>query len=45
MDGTEDDKIDRLWRLLDAARSAVVFTGAGVSTGSGIPDFRSPGGI
>ncbi|MCA9265836.1 MAG: Sir2 family NAD-dependent protein deacetylase [Planctomycetales bacterium] len=30
---------------LQAARSAVVLTGAGVSTDSGIPDFRSPGGI
>ncbi|HEY0106940.1 MAG TPA: Sir2 family NAD-dependent protein deacetylase [Rhizomicrobium sp.] len=31
--------------LLAAARRAVVFTGAGISTESGIPDFRSPGGI
>lgn len=31
--------------MLDAARRAVVFTGAGISTESGIPDFRSPGGI
>ena len=31
-------------RLRDAGR-AVVFTGAGISTESGIPDFRSPGGL
>lgn len=30
-----------LWR---GARSPLVFTGAGVSTQSGIPDYRSPGG-
>ena len=34
-----------LVRLIDAARQVVVFTGAGVSTESGIPDFRSPGGV
>lgn len=28
-----------------ASREIVVFTGAGISTESGIPDFRSPGGI
>ena len=27
------------------ARSVLVFTGAGISTGSGIPDFRGPQGI
>jgi NAD-dependent deacetylase len=35
----------RLAELLQAARKTVVFTGAGISTESGIPDFRSPGGI
>jgi len=35
----------RLARLFAEARRPVVFTGAGVSTESGIPDFRSPGGI
>jgi NAD-dependent deacetylase len=37
--------IDELKRMIDANKRAVVFTGAGVSTESGIPDFRSPGGI
>jgi NAD-dependent deacetylase len=31
--------------LLARSRRMVVFTGAGVSTDSGIPDFRSPGGL
>ncbi len=31
--------------LIDAADRVVVFTGAGISTESGIPDFRSPGGV
>lgn len=35
----------RLADLLRGARDTVVFTGAGISTESGIPDFRSPGGI
>ncbi len=30
---------------LASAKFGVVFTGAGISTESGIPDFRSPGGI
>jgi NAD-dependent deacetylase len=40
-----DHGIAALARLIDEARRAVVFTGAGISTESGIPDFRSPGGI
>src|ERR1044071_6377543 len=31
--------------LIADARRVVVFTGAGISTESGIPDFRSPGGV
>jgi len=34
-----------LTSLLAESRRSVVFTGAGISTESGIPDFRSPGGI
>jgi NAD-dependent protein deacetylase/lipoamidase len=37
--------IERLRGVLNASRRAVVFTGAGISTESGIPDYRSPGGI
>jgi len=37
--------VTELKRMLAASRRAVVFTGAGISTESGIPDFRSPGGI
>src|SRR5688572_30418179 len=34
-----------LAEMIEAARRVVVFTGAGISTESGIPDFRSPGGV
>jgi NAD-dependent deacetylase len=37
--------VDSLAAMLRVSRRAVVFTGAGISTESGIPDFRSPGGI
>ena len=40
-----DQKIVELAALLRGARQGVVFTGAGISTESDIPDFRSPGGI
>ena len=42
---SENSDIAALARLIRAADRAVVFTGAGISTESGIPDFRSPGGI
>jgi NAD-dependent deacetylase len=37
--------VERLGALVAGASRIVVFTGAGVSTESGIPDFRSPGGV
>jgi NAD-dependent protein deacetylase/lipoamidase len=42
--GTEDE-IQRAGQLLREARHVVALTGAGLSTESGIPDFRSPGGV
>ncbi len=35
--------VEQLGQLLATARKIVFFTGAGISTESGIPDFRSPG--
>lgn len=35
--------VEALAQLVDAAERIVFFTGAGISTESGIPDFRSPG--
>jgi NAD-dependent deacetylase len=37
--------ISQLRELVDSAAVVVPFTGAGISTECGIPDFRSPGGI
>ena len=37
--------IARLRELVESSRVIVPFTGAGISTECGIPDFRSPGGI
>jgi NAD-dependent deacetylase len=37
--------VEVLTRLIGGSRRAVIFTGAGMSTESGIPDFRSPGGV
>lgn len=39
------DKINRLNMMIADARRIVFFTGAGISTGSGIPDFRSANGL
>jgi len=37
------DDLERLRTMIDTAERIVIFTGAGISTESGIPDFRSPG--
>src|SRR6516164_7807178 len=37
--------IDELQELVEGARVIAPFTGAGISTECGIPDFRSPGGL
>ena len=40
-----DERIAQLNKMIADARSIVFFTGAGISTGSGIPDFRSADGL
>ncbi len=40
-----EEDIEELVAMVQNSRRAVVFTGAGVSTECGIPDFRSPGGF
>ncbi|MGV8059271.1 MAG: NAD-dependent deacetylase [Smithellaceae bacterium] len=40
-----ENKIKKVAQMIVAARKVVVFTGAGISTESGIPDFRGPKGL
>ena len=40
-----DDKISQLQKIIDESKNIVFFGGAGVSTESGIPDFRSVDGL
>lgn len=40
-----EDKIRKLQEIIDNGKRIVFFTGAGVSTDSGIPDFRSQDGL
>ena len=42
---TLTDKIELLQKIIDESSSIVFFGGAGVSTESGIPDFRSKNGL
>lgn len=39
------DKVQEFREFVKAARRGVAFTGAGISTESGIPDFRGPNGV
>ena len=45
MNGNLDEKIETLAKLLYKSRYPVIFTGAGISTESGLPDFRGPDGM
>src|SRR6185369_179831 len=38
-------QISQVRSWIDAARRVVVLTGAGISTDSGVPDFRGPQGV
>ncbi len=38
-----NEKINRVTELIKGSKYIVVLSGAGVSTGSGIADFRNPG--
>lgn len=41
----DNAKLKEAASILQKAKAAVAFTGAGISVASGIPDFRSPGGL
>ena len=40
-----DTLVEKGTQMIREAQKVLVFTGAGLSTESGIPDFRSPGGV
>lgn len=42
---SEEEKIEQAAKFIKKSNYIVAFTGAGISVESGIPDFRSPGGL
>lgn len=40
-----EEKINKVAEMIAASKKLVIFTGAGISTESGIPDFRGPDGL
>jgi len=44
-EGSMEELLEKVAQWVVASKRIVVFTGAGLSTESGIPDFRSPGGV
>lgn len=45
MNSNNNEKVSQCLAIIDRADRIAVLTGAGISVPSGIPDFRSPGGI
>lgn len=43
--GVQEERIEQVVNWLRSAQRVVVLTGAGISTDSGIPDFRGPRGV
>jgi len=40
-----EEQINKIAEFIAASKRVVAFTGAGISTESGIPDFRGPQGL